>query len=254
MKKRTLIYQIIIIGILLILLSSCKKNDENPSNQTNGKTTAGFNSHLTYGSLTDQEGNTYKTITIGTQTWMAENLRTTKYRNGEKIALVKDNDAWTNLTIGAYCNYNNTINLDTISSFGRLYNWFAVSDNRNIAPNGWHVPTASEWITLITYLGEGDFANGLGIAGGKMKETGISHWNSPNYEADNSTGFTALPGGYRSYDNGKFWLIGSHGYWWSTTEYETSFAILYVLFYYNKEIYRNIYSKNDGISVRCIKD
>jgi uncharacterized protein (TIGR02145 family) len=254
MKKRTLIYQITIIGILLMLVGSCKKNDEYPSYQTNGKTSAVFNPNLTYGSLTDQEGNIYKTITIGYQTWMAENLRTTKYKNGENITLVKENDAWINLTEGAYCNYNNTKNLDTIASCGRLYNWFALSDNRNIAPKGWRVPTATDWITLITYLGDGDFATGLGTAGGKMKEIGIFHWISPNSDADNSTGFTALPGGYRSFNNGEFRLIGSNGYWWSTTENETIFAFIYQLFYYNKEIYRNIYSKNNGLSVRLIKD
>lgn len=131
-----------------------------------------FNPDLTYGTMTDQEGNVYKIITIGTQTWMAENLRVTRYHNGDPITNVTGNGAWTILTAGACCTYGNTESNDVINLYGRLYNWFAVNDSRSIAPEGWHVPTDAEWTTLTTYLG------GESVAAGKMKETGISHWLS----------------------------------------------------------------------------
>jgi uncharacterized protein (TIGR02145 family) len=136
----------------------------------------------------DFEGNVYKTITIGTQTWMADNLRTTKYRNGDAIPEVTDSSAWINLITGAYCNYNNTRNNDTIVSYGRFYNLYAVTDNRNICPTGWHVSTDAEWTTLTDYLG------GASVAGDKLKEKGTTHWESPNAGATNEIGFTALPG------------------------------------------------------------
>jgi uncharacterized protein (TIGR02145 family) len=248
MKNNILFYPLITIEALLMLIISCKKDDNNPGNLTNDKTQAVFNSSLTYGTMTDQDGNIYRTITIGTQTWMAENLRTTKYRNGDAIPEVTDNTVWTNSITGAYCNYKNTKNNDTIATFGRLYNWFSVSDSRNIAPSGWHVPTEDEWTTLITYLG---FEN----TGGKLKELGTAHWGTPNTGAENSNGFTALPGGSRGI-SGKFDKISDYGYWWSSSE-----------FYYNKNVawYRYInYNSSDinkyyisewfGFSVRCLKD
>ena len=119
-----------------LLFNACVKDDTSPINTTNGKTTAVFNPDKTYGTMTDQDGNIYKTITIGTQTWMAENLRTTKYRDGSAIPQVTADAEWIDLKTGAYCNYNNTLADDTIATFGRLYNWFAVADIRNLAPNG----------------------------------------------------------------------------------------------------------------------
>jgi hypothetical protein len=124
--------------------SFCSKSDDPTNgNSTNAKTTAVFNSSLTYGTMTDQDGNVYQTITTGSQTWMAENLRTTKYNDGTAIANVSTNSDWTNLSTGAYCNYNNTSNEDTIATDGRLYNWYAVNVG-NLAPKGWHVATNSE--------------------------------------------------------------------------------------------------------------
>jgi len=123
-------------------------------------------------SVVDIDGNFYHAVAIGTQVWMAENLRTTKYRDGSPIPNVTDSSVWILTTEGAYCNYNN----DTTHSntYGRLYNWYAVIDTRNIAPEGWHVPTQDEWNTLVQFLGGG------AVAGGKLKETGTAHWNSPN--------------------------------------------------------------------------
>ena len=156
MKRIKLNKILLFIALIAFVYNGCKKND-NTSMVVNlsgkCKTTAMFNKSIIYGTMTDQDGNVYKTITIGTQTWMAENLRTTKYRDGSNIPLVTSHASWLTLTTGAYCNYNNTTNCDTISSYGRLYNWFVTSDSRNIAPVGWHVPSEAEWQTLINYLG-----------------------------------------------------------------------------------------------------
>jgi uncharacterized protein (TIGR02145 family) len=237
------------MGFVLIFTNSCKKDDNNStSNSTNGKTNAIFNFELTYGTMTDQDGNTYKTIKIGTQTWMAENLRTTKYRNGGAIPQVTDNTTWGNLSTGAYCNYKNTKNNDTIATFGRLYNWFTISDSRNIAPTGWHVPSDDEWKTLINYLG------GENIASGKLKETDITHWNSPNTGATNESGYTALPGGGR-YDDGSYDFIGYNGNWWSSSEDGTDFACYRCLYCLDNYVYsHSLYYKVDGFSVRCLMD
>lgn len=250
MKKinRIWIYSLIATGFVLIFTNSCKKDDDNsPSNSTNGKTTAVFNSQLMYGTMTDQDGNTYKTIKIGTQTWMAENLRSTTYRNGDPIPEVTDIFEWGNLSTGAYCNYNNTRNNDTIATFGRLYHWFTLSDSRNIAPAGWHVPTDAEWTTLITYLG------GESVAGGRLKETGTTHWNSPNTEATNESGFTALPGGFRS-GNGSFFGVGDYGSWWSSDEHSTDYAWGLDVYYDDSSVYRYSISKDPGFSVRCLQN
>ena len=153
--------------------------------------------------MTDIDGNEYKTITIGTQTWMAENLRTTKYRNGDPITYIGGFDWGTSLS-GAYCWINNNVAFKV--TYGGSYNWFAIADNRNIAPVGWHVPTDTEWATLTDYLG------GTNVAGDKLKETGTMHWPTPNSGATNSSGFTALPGGYR--ETIAFMYGDGSGYWW----------------------------------------
>jgi uncharacterized protein (TIGR02145 family) len=239
------------IGLILFILSidlfnSCKKADENTVNLTNGKTTAVFNSNKTYGTMTDQDGNVYKTISLGTQTWMSENLRTTKYRNGEAILEGTANSAWSIIGTSSYCNYSNTKNNDTIATFGRLYNWSAVSDSRNIAPSGWHVPTDAEWSTLITFLGD------VSVAGGKLKELNLIHWATPNLGADNSTGFTALPSGERDND-GTFTGLGYLATWWSSSEYNGYGMYRYV--YYNGPGEGvNFTFKGMGMAVRCVKD
>lgn len=214
-----------------------------------GVTSAVFNTTKTYGTMTDQNGNTYKTITIGTQTWMAENLRVTKYRNGDPIPNVTDNTAWTTLTTGAYCSYGNTANKDDIASYGRLYNWYAASDSRNIAPLGWHVFTDAEWTTLTTYLGGED------VVGGKMKEAGTTHWwTSPNTGATNESGFTALPSSFRDGTNGTFNYLGYVGYWWSSTADGATNAWSRCMSYDNARCDRDNVIKQSGIAVRLIKD
>ena len=210
-----------------------------------------FNPSLSYGTVNDVDGNIYKTITIGTQTWMAENLRTTYYRNGDAIPEVADNTAWGNLSAGAYCNYNNTSAKDNIATYGRLYNWYAVSDSRKIAPIGWHVATHAEWATLITYLG------GENVAGGKMKEVGTTHWISPNVEASNSSGFTAIPGGMREKNDilgSQYGGLGYNNWWWSSTSSDASNAWFRSLYSDATVILYNAYNKSDGLYVRCVKD
>ena len=239
--------QVILIASSLVAINSCKKDNNSPENPFNGKTKANFNSSMTYGTVTDQDGNSYKTITIGTQTWMAENLRTTHYQNGDAILTFIDIMVGINESKGAYCNYNNWSSTDSIATYGRLYNWFAVIDNRDIAPKGWHIPTEAEWMILTAYLG------GNLVAGGKLKESGTTHWETPNAGATNQSGFTALPGGY-CYSDGTSSHIGLHGAFFSSTEGVFNGALVIVV---NNEI-NNCYIANwdltAGCSVRCIKD
>lgn len=203
-------------------------------------------SFTTPGTVTDIDGNVYNTIVIGTQTWMMENLKTTKYRNGDPIPNVTDSTQWNQyLTTGAYCNYRNDISY--ANTYGHLYNWYAVNDIRKISPTGWHIPTNAEWTTLISFLG-GD------IAGGKLKEAGTTHWASPNTGATNETGFTALPSGYRNGYDGMFEHITDLLYLWSSTDIDTSTAWCQVMYYNLGNASEGFFEKLFGFSVRCIKD
>ncbi len=217
---------------------------------TNGSGTA-YGNEVTFKTTTypvsDIEGNVYKTVAIGTQIWMAENLKTTKYRNGVSIPLVTTNASWAALTSGAYCLYNNDA-ASFKATYGALYNWYAVTDPRNIAPMGWHVPTDADWTTLINYLGN------LSIDGSKMKEAGTSHWSDPNTGATNTSGFTGLPGGYRYSNDGVFYYVGLYSYWWSSTENDTTSAWQRGLYYLDFKVTRDPYDKKYGYSVRLVKD
>jgi uncharacterized protein (TIGR02145 family) len=198
------------------------------------------------GVVKDIDGNTYKTIKIGTQIWMVENLKVTHYLNGELIPKITDNTDWSNLTTGARCYYNNdsaTYN----GTYGALYNWESVNTD-NICPTGWHIPNNDEWISLASYLG------GYNVAGGKLKETGIIHWMTPNAGATNETGFTALPGGSRLYDGGTFFNNGQYGYFWTSTEVTTSQAYYWYVFYQESILGGGSgLNKNFGCSVRCLR-
>jgi uncharacterized protein (TIGR02145 family) len=178
---------------------------------------------------------------------MVENLKTTRYRNGDQIPNVTGNASWAALTTGAYCWYNNDA-LTYKETYGALYNWHAVSDSRKIAPTGWHVPTDAEWTILTDFLGDEN------IAGGKLKETGTVHWLTPNTGATNSTGFTALPGGYRDYLDGTFGSAGEGGEWWSSTALSATSAWACDLAYIHPYIFHWWYLKQDGLSVRCVRD
>ena len=193
----------------------------------------------------DTDGNIYNTITIGTQIWMAENLKTTSYNDGKAIPLVTDNTEWSNLITPGYCWYKND-EPTYGDTYGILYNWYTV-ETGNLCPFGWHIPADKEWTDLS------DFLDGESIAGGKMKETGTAHWNSPNLSATNETGFTALPGGSRD-NGGNFNYTGYYGYWWSTTAQGPSYAIPRYLTYDNGSIAKFPNDNRNGYSVRCLKD
>ncbi len=214
-----------------------------------------FKPHLSYGSMTDQEGNIYKTVTIGSQTWMAENLRTTKYRDMTNISRVDDDEMWFYNSGGAYCNYKE----DTIYPpvYGRLYNWYAVNNEHNIAPAGWHVPTDEDWQILVHYLDSkatftGEWSVVSYLAGGKLKEASTAHWFPPNMGATNESGFTALPGGNRGGLSG-FDFAGKSGSWWSSS-YGIYGIIYYELSCNNQAVYRGQYSTTSAFSLRLVKD
>ena len=188
----------------------------------------------------------YPGVTICNQVWMNKNLDVSTYRNGDPIPKVTDPTIWAGLTTGAYCYYIND-SATYAAVYGKLYNWYAVNDPRGLAPTGWHVPSNAEWQALETCLG------GSSVAGGKMKETGTAHWNSPNTGATNSSGFAGLPGGYRNL-NGSFNDIGNYGLWWSSTESNTSDAWGLGLDYVNGSSNRGNFNRRFGFSVRCLRD
>ncbi len=203
-----------------------------------------LNPALTYGSVTDIDGNTYATIEIGRQVWMAENLRTTRFRNGDPIPNVKGDDQWAGLKAGAWAHYENDARYEV--PYGKLYNWFAVADPRKVCPQGWHMPTDAEWTTLADHLG------GEGDAGGKLKSR--TSWNAPNTGATNASGFSGLPGGYRNSNGGNFYNLGYGGYWWSASESGAQKAWYRLLYGNNAGMYRRFNSKRGGFSVRCLRD
>ena len=206
--------------------------------------------------VTDIDGNVYQTVLIGDQCWMMENLKVTHYRNGDPIPNVTDNTQWYGLTTGAYCDYNNAPG--NVATYGRLYNWYAVVDSRNIAPEGWHVPSDAELKQLEMYLGmsqaEADATGWRGTdEGGKLKEAGTTHWLAPNTGATNESGFSALPGGYRS-TNGTFYSMGIYATFWSSTEGSSYSAWYRYLNCDYSQVARGFSSKRYGFSVRCVRD
>ncbi|MBM2813394.1 MAG: hypothetical protein HW421_156 [Ignavibacteria bacterium] len=189
----------------------------------------------------------YQPLTIGTQVWMLKNLDVDYYRNENPIPEVRGDTQWCRLYTGAWCYYNNDSALGTI--FGKLYNGYAIYDQRKLSPSGWHIPSVDEWRLLSGFLG------GATFSGSKLKETGITHWQNPNEGATNECGFTALPCGFRYESNGSFQSLGSTGFWWTSTKYNSS-NNWYIWIYSNKiylYIRTNSYLER-GFSVRCIKD
>ncbi len=199
------------------------------------------------------DGHNYSSVVLGNgQEWMAENLRTTTYSNGDPIPHVTDANQWYGLTSGAWVHYNNDSQLE--NPYGKLYNWYTVSDPRNVCPTGWHVPTDSEWNALQSYLHPNSIGNNNNIAGGKMKSTGTNYWQSPNTDATNESGFSGLPGGYRG-DEGPYYSLGGIGFWWSSSEY-SSYGAWSRRLVYNNGVLLSLSSMNleDGLSVRCLRD
>jgi uncharacterized protein (TIGR02145 family) len=234
----------------VIFLSCKKKNDKNPLNPLNPSTSE-------TGSMTGNDSKIYRTVRIGNQWWMAENLRETKYRNGNQIPNITDSSTWAGLSSGARCSYHN--NESNVSVYGCLYNQYAVQNRWNIAPAGWHVPTDEEWKTLEKYLGmsqsEVDDYGWRGTnEGGKLKETGTSHWQSPKTGATNESGFSGLPGGCRHSGVGSFDYLGTNAYFWSATQLDACCAWGRSLVYFYSIIQRSSYEGHHGLSVRLVRD
>ncbi len=247
---------------LTSVLFSCKKEKTNSTTNSSNDVTCVDNPNINFTSIgtpvgkfsdciKDIDGNVYKTVTIGTQTWMAENLKTSKYNDGTTIPNVKDSLEWSKLTTGAWCYYNNDEKNN--AKYGKLYNWSVVSKtsngNKNVCPTGWHVPTDDDWMILIGYLGNDS------IAGSEMKEVGTISWNSPNTGATNKSLFTGLPGGFRDHKYGSYHNIGYNGSWWSSMEGKaTGSAWCRYLYDFIGNAGRGYDGKKDGKSVRCLKD
>jgi uncharacterized protein (TIGR02145 family) len=256
--KNRIWFYLLIIGLFLILAQSCKKDGESMP--------------FTEGTVTDIEGNVYKTIQIEipagnskslettetiTQIWMAENLKTTKYSNGDLIGTTTP--ATLNIYDEAMAKYQWAYEGDEsyVDTYGRIYTWWAVTDSRNVCPTGWHVPTDDEWLKLVLYLGGKNDGYGLyHVAGGKLKESGTTHWSSPNTGAVNSIGFTALPGGGRWDQASVFDYINKVGYWWTSTEVPERMNGYrrWGAYYSSQALSDEDSSANTGYSVRCLKD
>ena len=191
----------------------------------------------------DGDGYVYPVVKIGAHWWMTQNLKTTRYNDGTPLPT---DGNWSNQQNPAYCSYRNTSNSDTLNTYGRLYNWHAVNTAK-LCPSGWHAPSFDEWMALCNYLGCNS------STGGYLKETGTLHWKSPNQDANNITGFTALPAGWRSSD-GVFNFMGLYGFFWSSTAAGTSHAKVWSLEYSNGSFFQDPSNRSNGFSVRCTND
>jgi uncharacterized protein (TIGR02145 family) len=259
-KHNILICLLLMAGIFSLFTFSCKKDDTNKTADIIMK---------------DVDGNVYHTVTIGTQVWTIENLRTTRYNDSTAIPVLTYGKSPADLTAPFVCTYNNTANTDTINTYGRLYNWYAI-DNNKVCPKGWHIPSNYEWTTLVDYL----IAHGYsydGLTAGSTSAGGTTDnkiakaiasstgWVSSQIEGSvgntdypakmNATGFTALPGG--SFNaNGQYVMMGSGGFWWSSTENSANTTVAFgrslINSYYS--INQGIASKTCGLSIRCVKD
>ena len=200
--------------------------------------------------VTDASGNVYSVVTIGTQKWLQQNLRTTKFNDGSPIPHVSDSISWLNLTGPGYCWYDND-SASYADPYGVLYNFYVidstVNGNKNPCPVGFHMPSQSEWLTLINYAG------GSTTCGVKLMEAGTAHWTPPNSMPTNELMFTALPGGFRDWQS-KFDLISSKGYHWTASEVNTTAAWKYHFDSNDAVIFKSGIDKNSGTSIRCIKD
>jgi len=228
----------------------CHQNQKDGSSHTITINENALPAHLAHG---DVLGPCFETVTICNQVWMLKNLDVDRYRDGTPIPLVTTDEEWIaagNAETGAWCYYNN--DPSTGATYGKLYNWYAVNDPRGLAPAGWHIPSDAEWTTLESCLNQ---IEPSGNVGGKLKEAGTTHWQSPNTGATNSSGFTALPGGHRFVmTNGSFFAIGQNCEFWSSTENGTFGAWQRLIFYFEGDINRFGGFKPNGISVRCVRD
>lgn len=221
MKCKKFFYAAFICSCLLVSLIACKRPTDTPIPIDNTPS-----------------------IKICNQVWILKNLDVSNYRNGDPIPQVTDPTQWANLTTGAWCYLLDDAANGTV--YGKLYNWYAVTDPRGLAPKGWHIPSVAEWATLQTCLG------GDAVAGDKLRATGTIYWPPPNSGATNSSGFTALMGGNRNELNPYFSF--NAGWWWSSTQYDTDEAWYHVLYPNHPSSETNVGYKKSGFSVRCIKD
>jgi uncharacterized protein (TIGR02145 family) len=223
-----------------------------------------------FGTETDIDGNEYRTVKIGDQWWMAENLRVTRYNNGDPIPTGFDDDAWIELTTGAFSPpehgeagiITRPLSGEDVETYGLLYNWYAAVDNRGVCPEGWHVPSDEEWMELELRLGvdptELEITGPRGTnQGGMLKETGTEHWSAPNTGATNETGFSALGHGGRTAASdfpGEYWYRGERGSWWTSTEYYAEYALDREVRYADAALHRVGLIKANGTAIRCIMD
>lgn len=252
-------FSLIIIGLFIFIIYMIIKGVKEKKTQK---------SHIEFSTIQDIEGNNYKTVKIGKQEWMAENLRVSSYNNSDPIKEVQDRIKWRSLSEGAWCNYNNDHSNDY--KFGKLYNWHAINDPRGIAPKGWRIPTKQDWHELITYLG------GEHVAGKKLKKN--EYWKPASLAdlANNESGFSAIGCGSRTFyksdttkderlmlglpspiiDFPKFTDQTIRVIFWSATEINESAAYNYELYHGSYKIFKNIYNgdKNYGYSIRCVRD
>ena len=231
-KLKTRISLIFVIASFLVLAVSCKKKEgDNPE------------------TVTDIDGNVYHIVTIGTQVWFDENLKTTKYSDGTDIPYVTDAATWDGLSTPAYCWQDNDISNKT--TYGALYNWYVVNTAK-LCPTGWHVATDDDWTALVNFVG------GAAVAGGKLKSTRTApdahpRWDSPNTGAIDEYNFKALPEGGRS-SGGEFTTKGKYGTWWSSNEWTPTGAYLRDMYADRSDVFKGGSNKEHGFSVRCIKD
>ena len=239
--------------VMMISVFSC-------SNDDNGKGSKNKNDFICTnetGTLKDINGNVYRTVKIGNQWWMAENLKVTHYKNGDPISMITDHSKWANLSSGGFSSYE--LDNDYIATFGWLYNWYAIKDSRGIAPEGWHIPTDNEWKKLEMFLGMSQAqvdSNGFrgNDEGNKIKESGTQYWNTENNNATNESCFTALPGG--ELFPGNFPYNSIYAFFWTASEYEENKneAWQRTLYVNDSRISRSTANKHHGFSIRCVKD
>jgi uncharacterized protein (TIGR02145 family) len=236
MKKNRVYAICMLITLSILLIDSCKKEDENII-------------------ITDLDGNIYNTVTIGTQVWMKENLKATTFNDGTPIPQVTDVTDWFNLITPGYCWYDND-EATYKETYGALYNWYAVETGK-LCPTGWHVPSDDDWQILVLLIDpDAEIGFSESINGGSMlKESGTAHWSNPNDDATNEYGFSALPGGCRlNYNDINYYGIYEFGFWWSSTEYDETRAWIIDMGYNYTNVARYRSAKINGESVRCVKD
>jgi uncharacterized protein (TIGR02145 family) len=234
------------VPFLVLNFQSCNQEDIVPNPPSTPSIVATTGGGVTF------DGYTYSTVVYGNgQEWMSENLRSKVYANGDPIAHYSEVE-WSTFDSGIWVHQNNDSLND--NPYGKLYNWYAVEDSRNVCPTGWHVPTDEEWTELTNYLGNDNPTYfSFEIAGGKMKSTGTQYWQSPNTDATNESLFSGLPGG-RCNNAGDFSDTGFQGWWWSSSPIGSHSAYGRLLKHNQSDISRVSHDKEEGFSIRCLKD